>query len=242
MMGSPSPLQIRSLKKSYRARRVLDGVCLTVAPGEAVAILGGNGSGKSTMLGCITGDRLPDEGEIRICGVDPFADPQAAAGCMGFVPEHPFLYGELTVAEMLEFVAAARAIEVDAAAAEIDRLLGLMGLHGAETLLCRELSQGMGRKVALTAALLHRPRLLVLDEALNGLDRRSVEHVVAELDARRAAGAAVLLSSHDLEFVAEWSDWGLLLGAGGAWAALEGSDWRQWGSAPSLELEQPGRV
>ncbi len=229
-------LEVRGVGKAYRGRAVLREVAFGVAPGEAVALLGSNGAGKSTLLGCLTGDRLPDRGEVRLCGADPLSDPQAAAGCMGFVPERPFLYEELTVAELLRFVAAARGLPWKEASAEADRLLGLLGLRGAEELLCRELSQGMGRKTAILAALLHRPRVVLLDEALNGLDVPSVGRVVEELDRRRAAGAAVLLSSHDLEFVAGWCGRGVLLASGARWRLLEGEAWEAWRAAPSLEL------
>ena len=229
---TPLPLVVEGLRKSYRRRPVLDGVSFVLRPGDAVALLGANGAGKSTLLGCLTGDRLPDGGSVRICGADPFSDPVRAARCMGVVPEHPFLYGELTVAEMLRFVAAARGL--DDAEAETARLLELLGLAGAEGTLCRELSQGMGRKTAIIAALLHEPRVLLLDEALNGLDRTSAERLVGELDARRRAGVAVLVSSHDLEFVAEWCGRGLLLEPGKPVTALEGDGWAAWRRAPSL--------
>jgi ABC-2 type transport system ATP-binding protein len=231
------PLAVRGLRKKYRRGVVLDGVGFDVRPGEAVALLGANGSGKSTLIGCVTGDRLPDRGEVRLCGVDPFADPVAAAACMGYVPEQPFLYPELTVAEMLRFVAAARGLEPAASQAAAGRLLELLGLRGAEGTLCRELSQGMGRKTAIAAALLHAPRMLLLDEALNGLDRPSAERLVAELDARRAAGAAVLLSSHDLDFVAGWCGRGLLLAEGARWTLLEGAAWEEWRRAPTLHVD-----
>jgi ABC-2 type transport system ATP-binding protein len=233
-VDSPLPLSVRAVRKVYRRGVVLDGVTFNVRPGEAMALLGSNGAGKSTLLGCITGDRLPSAGEVRLCGIDPFSDPVAAAGCTGSVPEQPFLYGELTLAEMLRFVAAARGLDAAAWRAEAGRLLELLGLAGAETTLCRELSQGMGRKTALICALLHRPRLILLDEALNGLDRPSAGRLVAELDARRQEGAAVLLSSHDLDFVAEWCGRGLLLTGGGKWSVLEGEGWEAWRRAPSL--------
>jgi ABC-2 type transport system ATP-binding protein len=231
------PLAVDGVRKAYRRGPVLGGVSFALRPGEAVALLGSNGAGKSTLLGCITGDRLPDAGTVRLCGHDPFADPASAAGCIGFVPEQPFLYGELTVGEFLQFVAAARRMDADAARAETGRLLGLLGLTGAEGTLCRELSQGMGRKTAIAAALLHRPRALLLDEALNGLDRTSAERLVAELDARRAEGAAVLISSHDLDFIAEWCGRALLLEPGGRWRMLEGETWAAWTRAPSLTHE-----
>ena len=230
MTGAPV-LLVEKLKKSYHRRLVLTGVDLSVAPGEAVAIIGPNGAGKSTMLGCLTGDRVPDSGRIELCGHDPFSDPAAAAKCMGFVPEHPFLYGELTVAETLRFIARVRGM--DAGDTEAARLLGLFGLTGADGVLCRELSQGMGRKVAIAAALLHNPRLLVLDEVFNGLDRPSTERLLEELAQRRRNGAAVLLSSHDLELLAGWCDRGLLLAPNGA-MALEGQGWERWRRAPGL--------
>jgi ABC-2 type transport system ATP-binding protein len=229
------PLVVENLRKAYRRRPIVDGVSFALREGEAVALLGSNGAGKSTLLGCLTGDRLPDGGSVRVCGADPFSDPVAAAGCMGVVPEHPFLYGELTVAEMLRFVAAARAL--GDAERETARLLEMLGLAGAQGTLCRELSQGMGRKTAIIAALLHRPRVLLLDEALNGLDRGSAERLVAELDERRRGGAAVLVSSHDLEFVAGWCGRGILLQPGRPVTALEGAGWDAWGRAPSLHLE-----
>ncbi|MDB4948065.1 MAG: transporter related [Gemmatimonadetes bacterium] len=233
---APLPLVVHGLSKRYRRGPVLAGVELTLRPGEAVALLGSNGAGKSTLVGCITGDRMPGAGSVRLCGADPFSDLAGAAGCMGFVPEQPYLYGELTVAETLRFVAAARGLDASASAEEGARLLELLGLAGAEGTLCRELSQGMARKTAVAAALLHGPRVLLLDEALNGLDQPSAARLVGELDRRRAAGAAVLLSSHDLGFVAEWCGRGLLLAPGARWRMLEGTEWASWRQSPSLKL------
>jgi ABC-2 type transport system ATP-binding protein len=226
-------LEIRSLSKAYRRRPVLRAVDLAAKPGEAIAIIGPNGAGKSTFLGCITGERLPDSGTVRICGHDPFSDPVAAAECMGFVPEQPFLYEELTVSETLRFVTEIRRLDRVSAGEEIQRLLDLLGLAGAEGLLCRELSQGMGRKVAIAAALLHGPRVMILDEVFNGLDVPSTERLVEEIDRRRRAGAAVLLSSHDLGLLAEWCDRGLLLGPDG-WKDLDGEGWEEWKRVPGL--------
>lgn len=227
-------LAVRGLSKAYRRRTVLRDVELEVYAGEAVAIVGRNGAGKSTLLGCITGDRLPDTGQIRVCGVDPYSDPVGVAGCMGFVPEQPFLYGELTIGEMLDFVAEARGMPRQMARAEGERLLDLLGMPGSESLLCRELSQGMGRKVALVTALLHRPLVMVLDEAFNGLDQASSARLADEVDARRREGAAALLSSHDLGFLAARCDRGLLLAPGAVYEGLTGDAWERWRAAPTL--------
>jgi ABC-2 type transport system ATP-binding protein len=233
-MGHSLPLHVDRLRKAYRGRPILSDLSLQVHPGEAIGVLGPNGSGKSTFLGCITGDRVPDAGAVRICGADPFSDLPVAARCMGFVPEQPYLYGELTVGELLQFVGAARRLPTREAAAEAERLVALLGLAGAEALLCRELSQGMGRKVAIIAALLHRPSLIILDEAFNGLDLPSIERLRDELDTRRVEGAAVLLSSHDLAFVGEWCGRALLLAPQSRWDMLDGDAWDQWRAAPSL--------
>lgn len=228
MMPDPSViLRVVSLEKAYRRRPVLRGVDLEAHPGEAIAIIGPNGAGKSTFLGCLSGERLPDGGTIRICGVDPFQDPASAAQCMGFVPEQPHMYDELTVGEILGFVIRARAIATDEGAREAGRLLGLFGLEGTESVPCRELSQGMSRKVAIILALLHDPRLIVLDEVFNGLDQDSSTRLLEELDRRRAKGAAVLLSSHDLGLLGVWCDRGLLLAREG-WHPLAGEDWAGW--------------
>jgi ABC-2 type transport system ATP-binding protein len=232
--GGAALLRVDGLRKGYRRGPVLRDVSFSLAAGEAVALLGSNGAGKSTLLGCLTGDRVPDAGSVTLCGAEPFSDLRGAAGCMGFVPEQPFLYGELTVGETLQFVAEARGMPRSGAADEAARLLALLGLAGAEGTLCRELSQGMGRKTALAAALLHAPRVILLDEALNGLDRTSAARLVGELEARRAAGACVLLSTHDLDFAAAWCGRGLLLAPGARWRMLDGEAWRAWGASPTL--------
>jgi ABC-2 type transport system ATP-binding protein len=239
MTGRLPILEVRDLSKSYRRRSVLRELSMGVGAGEAVAIIGPNGAGKSTFLGCVTGERVPDAGTVRICGHDPFSDPRGVAECMGFVPEQPFLYGELTVGEILRFVAEVRRIDREVAAEETARLLARFGLEGAENAFCRELSQGMARKAAVIAALLHRPRLLVLDEAFNGLDLPSAERLVLELDERRRGGASVLLSSHDLELLAGWCDRGLLLAPSG-WSVLDGEEWEDWKRAPALPRQRDG--
>lgn len=228
-------LEVDSISKAYRRRPVLRGVSLQVRRGESVAVVGPNGAGKSTFLGCLTGERVPDSGSIRVCGHDPFSDHPAAAQCMGSVPENPFLYGELTISETVRFVSEVRGLDHTHSVEEADRLLNLFGLAAAGGVLCRELSQGMGRKAAIVLALLHRPQLLILDEVFNGLDSPSADRLIAELAAHRARGGSILLSSHDLTLLAESCDRGLLL-APDAWSVLDDEAWRRWKEAPALTL------
>ena len=150
------------------------------------------------------------------------------------------LYDELTVAELLRFVGEARGLGAAADRASAG-LLELLEMRGAEAVLCRELSQGMGRKTAIAAALLHDPPLIILDEAFNGLDRGSAERFRDELDRRRAAGAGVLLSSHDLAFLAEWCDRGLVLAPESPPVELRGEAWRRWVDDPSLTVPPGSR-
>ena len=131
MSISPSAvpaLEVENLKKTYpNGVEALKGISLSVAPGDFYALLGPNGAGKSTLIGCVTADRLPDAGAVRICGADPFADMAGAAACLGYVTEQPFLYPEVSVAELLRFVAAARGLDDGASRDEAARLLALLG-------------------------------------------------------------------------------------------------------------------
>lgn len=240
-MSAP-PLAVRGLSKAYRKRLVLAALDLTVQPGEAVALIGANGAGKSTLLGCVAGARVPTRGEVRVCGTDPLAETAAAARCTGWVPERAYLYDELTVGELLAFVVAARDMDATAGRGEADRLLQRLRLDGADALLCGELSQGMRRKVAITIALLHAPRLLLLDETLNGLDVPSAAALLEELEERRREGAGVLIASHDLAFLAGWCERGLVLREGGGWEMLQADDWRAWRAAPGLPAAEVGRT
>jgi ABC-2 type transport system ATP-binding protein len=235
--GTPV-LEVRGLAKAYRGKAVLRDLSLTLAAAEAMAVVGPNGAGKSTLLGCITGDRHPDSGSIVVCGAVVMRDLADVARCIGFVPEQPFLYDELSVGELLGFVAEARGMDRTDASSETIRLLELLGLRTAEKVLCRELSQGMARKAAIAAALLHRPRLLVLDEAFNGLDRTSADRLREELGARRASGAGLLVSSHDLDFLAAWCDRGLFLAPDASAVELSGSAWAAWRAAPSPTIDR----
>ena len=197
------------VRKRYGHVVAVDGVDLTIPQGEFVGLIGHNGAGKSTLLKMIMGLVQPTEGTVAVCGVDTVAEPMRARTQYGAVPEEDCVYPYLTAREHLEFVA-----EVRGVTAGVDQALELTGLGGDADRLIREYSQGMRRKTALAAALLGKPPLLGLDEALNGLDPPSAARVKQALRAYVDDGGTVLLSTHVVETVAAAADRVVMMAAG----------------------------
>lgn len=194
--------------KRFGRTVALAGVTLRVARGERVALLGHNGAGKSTLMKLLAGQILPGEGRITLAGVDVAAQPNLARGCLGYVPEEPAMWDYLTARECLEFVVGVRG------RGDVNAALALTGLGADADRLVREYSQGMRRKVAIAAALVSDPPVLVFDEALNGLDPPSALVIVEELRRRAEAGVAVLLSTHVIDLVPRVADRVVVLRAG----------------------------
>ncbi|MCB9759771.1 MAG: ABC transporter ATP-binding protein [Alphaproteobacteria bacterium] len=203
-----SAIEVVGLRKEYGRVVAVEQVDFAVEPGEFVALIGHNGAGKSTTLRMLTGQLQPTAGAVRICGVDVLADPGAARRRFGYVPEEPRLYDYLTCREFLEFIIELRG------GGDLDAALAMTGLGSDADRLIREYSQGMRRKTALAAAVVARPPVLVLDEALNGLDPPSAARVKGFLRERCAEGAAVLLSTHVLETVERIADRVVMLAHG----------------------------
>ena len=188
-------LALSAVRKEYGKVIAVDRVDLQVQPGEFVGLVGPNGAGKSTTIKMVCGQLVPTSGSIFVAGVDVVADPGGARARLGYVPEDPNLYEYLSAREMLEFVAQVRGKGPE----DVEAALEIAGLGVDAERLIREYSQGMRRKTAIAAAMLARPPLLVLDEALNGLDPPSAMRVSEALEAACAAGAAVVLSTHVLD-------------------------------------------
>ncbi|MCB9685286.1 MAG: ABC transporter ATP-binding protein [Alphaproteobacteria bacterium] len=196
------------VRKTYGRVVAVERVSFSVPRGSFVGLIGHNGAGKSTCLKMLVGLVTPTEGRVLVDGVDVVADPAAARTRIGAVPEEPALYEWLTAREFLEFVAAVRGsgdvgqgLEIAALGADADRPI-------------REYSQGMRRRTALAAAMLGDPAVLVLDEALNGLDPPSAAAVKHRLRARVDAGGTVLLSTHVVETVEAVADRVILMAHG----------------------------
>ena len=198
-------LACRGLSKSFGRPAVRD-LDLTVRAGEIYALLGPNGAGKTTTLRMVAGLLPPDGGAVTIFGIDARRDPVAAKRITAWLPDEPMLYDKLTPIEYLEFVAGLWAVEPARARREAEALIALLGLapHAHER--CGGFSKGMRQKVALAGALVHEPRLIILDEPLTGLDASAARQVKGVLAARVAAGCTVVMTTHILEVAERMAD------------------------------------
>jgi ABC-2 type transport system ATP-binding protein len=188
-------IRFRGVSFSYRPRQpVLAGVDLLL-PGGLTLLVGRNGCGKSTLLKLAAGIEPPDAGRIEIDGFDLWAAEVPARAGLAFVPEQPDLTPYATLGEILALVASLRGEPPDSAASAL-ALAGLEGLAGRSV---RELSLGQRRKAALAAALIGSPRHLLLDEPLEAMDRAARAGVLAWIASRHAAGALLVIASHDFE-------------------------------------------
>jgi len=206
-MTPPAPfgLEIHGLVKRFD-RPAVDGLDLSVRAGEFYALVGPNGAGKTTTLRMIAGLLRPDAGTIRIGGIDALADPVAAKRIVAWISDEPMIYDKLTPREYLEFVAGLWGVEPEFAAARAEALLDWLGLlpHGDER--CESFSKGMRQKVALAGALIHEPRVIILDEPLTGLDAGSARQVKTVLRERTGAGGTVVMTTHILEVAERMAD------------------------------------
>ena len=198
-------LVIRGLTKTFRAPAV-DDLNLTIRSGELYALLGPNGAGKTTTLRMVAGLLKPDAGSISVFGVDGLADPLAAKRLIAWAPDEPMLYDRLTPLEYLEFVAGLWGVEAKAASGRSEDLLRMLGLWEDRGRRCEGFSRGMKQKTALAGALIHDPKLLILDEPLTGLDAGAARQVKDLLTARTRAGATVILTTHILEVAERMAD------------------------------------
>jgi len=205
MLRRMHALQIAGLRKSF-ARPAVDGLDLTIDPGELFALLGPNGAGKTTTLRMVAGLLRPDAGSISIFGVDALADKIAAKRLVAWLPEEPLLYELLSPMEYLEFVAGLWGVEPALAARRAQELLEWLGLWALRHERCGGFSRGMRQKTVLAGALIHDPKLLILDEPLTGLDAAAARDVKNLLADRVARGASIVLTTHILEVAERLAD------------------------------------
>jgi ABC-2 type transport system ATP-binding protein len=194
-------LEVRHLRKRYSGIPAVDDVSFVARAGEVTGYLGANGSGKSTTMKMATGLIEPTSGEILFAGQSIKTDPMAYRQRLGYVPEEPHLYTHLSGMEYLVMVAELRDMGRTCAHERIHGLLRLFGIHGDRDVAMSSYSKGMRQKILLSAALMHNPDLILLDEPFSGLDVGSsliLRSLIKELATR---GKIVLFSSHELETV-----------------------------------------
>ncbi|MBL4732683.1 MAG: ABC transporter ATP-binding protein [Rhizobiaceae bacterium] len=198
-------LSVRGLFKTFDRPAVND-LNLEVRAGEFYALLGPNGAGKTTSLRMVSGLLNPDAGSISIFDIDTKKDPIAAKAITAWVSDEPMIYDRLTPFEYLDFVAGLWNIPPEQARVKSTELLEWLQLapHGHER--CEGFSKGMRQKVALAGALVHDPKLIILDEPLTGLDAGSARLVKDVLQKRVADGCTVIMTTHILEVAERMAD------------------------------------
>jgi heme ABC exporter ATP-binding subunit CcmA len=181
---------LRGVWKTYGATAALRDVTLRAAAGRILALLGPNGAGKSTVLRIAAGLTRPTSGTVRVAGA---SRPTGVRRVIGFAGHHTFLYGALTIEENLRFYAELYGIPPAAVAVSLERF----GLEAVRRRRVQELSRGLAQRVNLARALLHEPRVVLLDEPFTGLDAAFAEHLTASLVLLRREGCAILIATHE---------------------------------------------
>ena len=216
--GGTALLEARGLRRSFGGLRVLRGLDLVVGSGEAVVVAGPNGAGKTTLLRILAGLMRPEAGEVRVLGHPVRGENPAGRRGIGFVSHQSLLYDDLSLAQNLTF--AARLYRLPRPGEAARNALQLAGLGSRADESPRRLSRGMAQRAAIARALLHGPRLLLLDEPFTALDAASAERLRAELAARLAEGLGMVIVTHRLGEV-----WGvatrIAVLAEGSWACDE---------------------
>ncbi len=203
---------VEDYHKTYGTTVAVAGLSFAVAPGEILGLVGPNGAGKTTTLRALAGILTPTRGRLRIDGHDLAHEPIAAKAALAYVPDEPKLFDQLTVWEHFRFVTEAyrQSDWIDRAEA----LLAQFELAEKRDALAGELSRGMRQKVAICCGYLHRPKAVLLDEPLTGLDPRGIRTMKESIRGQAAAGTALIVSSHLLSLVEDLCTHLLVLGKG----------------------------
>ncbi|MBP1242454.1 ABC-2 type transport system ATP-binding protein [Frigoribacterium sp. PvP120] len=197
----PVVLSIKGVGKRYGGTVAVEGVDLEVRAGSFYGIVGPNGAGKTTTLSIVTGLLRPDEGSVTVLGADVWSDPAAAKRALGVLPDRLRLFDRLTGAQLLYYSATLRGLDGATARKRSADLATAFGLQDALGRLVSDYSVGMTKKIALAAAVIHSPRVLVLDEPFESVDPVSAATVTDVLQRYVAGGGTVLLSSHSMDLV-----------------------------------------
>lgn len=205
-MNAPLAVSISHLKKSYGSFAAVQDISLDIKAGEVFGVLGVNGAGKTTTLRMLAGILTPTAGDISIFGISLRDNPIEAKRICGYIPDRPYLYNKLTGREFLYFVSDLYHVPVEMAERNIDRLLTEYKLTEWQYELIESYSHGMKQRLATCAALIHEPKLLIVDEPMVGLDPHGAKFLKAAFRRYAAEGMTVLLSTHSLNVAEEVAD------------------------------------
>jgi ABC-2 type transport system ATP-binding protein len=197
---------LQNLVKQYGAFTAVDGVSLEVAPGEIHGFLGPNGAGKTTTVRMIAGLLKPTAGRILVNSHDLAIEPDLAKASLGFIPDRPFIYEKLTAGEFLRFHAGLYGLDEGLIDSRLREMLGLFELGRWEDELVESFSHGMKQRLVMSAAFMHRPRAVLVDEPMVGLDPRGARLIKDVFRRMSARGVAILMSTHTLEVAQEMCD------------------------------------
>ncbi len=199
-------IAVEQLVKRYGQFTAVDGVSLEVKPGQIHGFLGPNGAGKTTSIRMIAGLLKPTAGRILVNGHDLAAEPERAKASLGFIPDRPFIYEKLTAGEFLRFHAGLYALEETLVDGRITEMLDLFELGRWQHELVESFSHGMKQRLVMAAAFMHRPRAVLVDEPMVGLDPRGARLIKGVFRAMANRGVAILMSTHTLEVAQEMCD------------------------------------
>lgn len=199
-------IDIDHLTKSFGAVKAVDDLSLRVPRGELFCFLGPNGAGKTTTIKILCGLLRPTAGHVRIGGLDLARDGAAVRRMTGYIPDLPFLYDRLTVAEMFRFTGDLYGLAAADVAAEMGPSLDLFGLADHASALVKDLSHGMRQRLVYATTFLHRPQVLFVDEPFVGLDPYSIRLITDLLRAKARGGMTIFLTTHILPLAQEMAD------------------------------------
>jgi ABC-type multidrug transport system, ATPase component len=233
-------LRIRGLVKHYGDTVAVDGVDLDVETGSIFGIVGPNGAGKTTTLSMVTGLLRPDAGTVTVHGANVWHDPATAKRQMGVLPDRLRLFDRLTGNQLLYYAGVLRGLPPATVRARMTQLAAAFGLEDALSRLVTDYSAGMTKKLSLAAALIHSPRLLVLDEPFESVDPVSAANVTEILQRYVAAGGTVVLSSHSMDLIQRICDAVAIIVSGKVLAAGTVDEVRGAGSLEEKFVELAG--
>jgi ABC-2 type transport system ATP-binding protein len=199
-------ISVQDLRKQYGEFTAVDGVSLDVQPGQIHGFLGPNGAGKTTTIRMIAGLLKPTAGRILVDGHDLAVEPEAAKMALGFIPDRPFIYEKLTAGEFLRFHGGLYAMDADTVETRIGEMLDLFELGRWQNELVESFSHGMKQRLVMSAAFLHRPKAVLVDEPMVGLDPRGARLIKDVFRRMSERGVAILMSTHTLEVAEEMCD------------------------------------